>query len=78
MTTYSISHAAACLQRVNYIAADNPHATADMDELFSDVAAKLTPVHFRSSQPPRRSHSVARSILVWLVRSTKAVAISSL
>jgi hypothetical protein len=31
MTTYSISHAAACLQRVNCIAAHNPHATADMD-----------------------------------------------
>lgn len=25
----------------NYIAADNPHAAADMDELFSDAALKL-------------------------------------
>jgi addiction module RelE/StbE family toxin len=34
----------------NYIAADNPHAAARMDELFSDAAARLS-YHPNLGQP---------------------------
>jgi hypothetical protein len=42
------------------------------------MAHAMNPVHFRNSQPPRRSHSASRSILVWFVRPMKAVTLLSL